>query len=213
MRAYTPNIQAKRDKRTEDIARVAAQLFQEKGYDGVSLLDIAGKMKLGRTTLYEYFRSKHEVLAFHLVREMRIYHRRVTHIFEDAKSFRDTVEEFLDIQLAYGAIHAGFGHLLRALERDASHLAKRTKAQIVELHGEVYDLMTNAIQAAIVRGEIRNVHAGLLMQLLVHATSLPIRGTGGTDRPAQAILDVFWRGIGKRRMRGRATRWGGLPKT
>ncbi len=197
VRTYTPRVQAKRNKRKEDIARVAGELFQQKGYEGVSLLDIAGKMELGRTTIYEYFRSKHEVLAFYLAREMQIYHRRVGDIFEDGESFRKTVEEFIKIQVAYGAIHADFGRLLRALERNASRLARRTRAQIIELHGEVYDLMTMAIRDAISRGEIRHLDVGLLMQLLVNATSLPIRGTNGADEPAQAILDVFWRGIGK----------------
>ncbi len=197
MRRYTPKVQAKRDKRKEDIARTAARLFREKGYDGASLVDIAREMKLGRTTLYEYFRRKHEVLAFHLVREMQLYHRRVRDIFEEGASFRDTLEEFIKIQVVYGAIHADFGHLLRALERNAPGLARRTKTRIVELHGEVYDWMKKAIRAAIARGEIRELQAGLLMQLLVNATSLPLRRTDGTDPPVQAILDVFWKGIGK----------------
>ncbi len=197
MRTYTPKVQAKRDKKKEAIAQVAGRLFQEKGYDGVSLLDIAGKMELGRTTIYEYFRSKHEVLAFHLVREMQIYHRRVTDIFGKGGPFRKTVEEFIKIQLSYGVIHSDFGRLLRALERNSSHLARRTKAQIVELHGEVYEQMTMAIRDAIGRGEIRHLDAGLLMQLLVNATSRPIRTTDCADKPALAILDVFWKGIGR----------------
>ncbi len=197
--AYTPKVGAKREKRKEEIARAAARLFQEKGYEGVSLLDIAGKMKLGRTTLYEYFRSKHEILAFHLVREMQIYHRRVAGVFGKSGSFRDTMGEFIKVQLAYGEIHTAFRHLLRTLECQAPHLAGRTKVQVVGLHGEVYRLMTKAIQDAVKRGEIRDLHSGLVMQLLVNATSFPIRATDGGGRSARAILDLFWRGIGKTR--------------
>ncbi len=196
-RTYSPAVQTKRDKRREKIAQVAARLFQERGYDGVSLLVIADKMKIGRTTLYEYFRSKHEIQAFNIVRDMQIYHRKVADIFETEMRFQDTLEEFIKVQLVYGALHAEFGHQVRSLERHAPRLARRTKEQISGLHGEVYRLMSKAIQGAIDRGEIRNLHPGLVMQLLVNATSFPIRVTDNTSSQARSILDLLWRGIGR----------------
>ncbi len=40
----------------------AGKLISRKGYDNVSLEEIASKMKLKKTTLYYYFKGKHDIL-------------------------------------------------------------------------------------------------------------------------------------------------------
>jgi len=47
----------KRDK----ILKNAARLFAKKGYENVSLVEIAAKLKLNKASLYYYFKSKDEI--------------------------------------------------------------------------------------------------------------------------------------------------------
>ncbi len=47
----------KRDK----ILKNAARLVAKKGYENVSLVEIAAKLKLNKATLYYYFKSKDEI--------------------------------------------------------------------------------------------------------------------------------------------------------
>lgn len=49
------------DKRGQ-IIRVAAEAFQELGYEGTSMLTIAERMRGSKQTLYNYFKSKEELL-------------------------------------------------------------------------------------------------------------------------------------------------------
>lgn len=50
-----------KEKRRNDILNAAEKLFFSKGYENVSLKDIAKEVNLGRSTLYLYFENKEEL--------------------------------------------------------------------------------------------------------------------------------------------------------
>lgn len=52
---------AKHSTSKEEIVKKAAKLFAQKGYFGISMRDIAGKLKLTKAALYYYFPSKEKL--------------------------------------------------------------------------------------------------------------------------------------------------------
>ncbi|MFP4477290.1 MAG: TetR/AcrR family transcriptional regulator [Desulfatibacillaceae bacterium] len=54
--------QAKHTKKLNKALKVAARLFAKKGYEKVSIEEIAWKLNLTKGSLYHYFKSKEEVL-------------------------------------------------------------------------------------------------------------------------------------------------------
>jgi AcrR family transcriptional regulator len=52
----------KRRRAKEAIRRAALDLFRERGFDAVSVTDIARRAEVGRTTFFRYFGDKQEVL-------------------------------------------------------------------------------------------------------------------------------------------------------
>jgi len=52
----------KRRRAKETIRRAALELFNERGFDAVSVTDIAARAEVGRTTFFRYFGDKQEVL-------------------------------------------------------------------------------------------------------------------------------------------------------
>lgn len=52
----------KRRRAKETIRRAALDLFSERGFDSVSVTDIAERAEVGRTTFFRYFGDKQEVL-------------------------------------------------------------------------------------------------------------------------------------------------------
>lgn len=49
--------------RKEQIVQAAAELFQEKGYSAVSMRDIAAKMNIKASSLYNHIKSKQDILT------------------------------------------------------------------------------------------------------------------------------------------------------
>jgi AcrR family transcriptional regulator len=54
-------VQRKRSQRIQQIITTAAELFGERGYDAVSLEDVAERLDVTKGSLYYYFRSKDEL--------------------------------------------------------------------------------------------------------------------------------------------------------
>src|SRR5437899_1724073 len=52
----------KRRRAKQAIRRAALELFSERGFDAVSVTDIAERAEVGRTTFFRYFGDKQEVL-------------------------------------------------------------------------------------------------------------------------------------------------------
>ena len=56
-------VQRKRGRRIQEILRAAAELFGERGYDGVNLEDVAQRLDVTKGSLYYYFASKDELVT------------------------------------------------------------------------------------------------------------------------------------------------------
>jgi AcrR family transcriptional regulator len=61
----------------QEILRVAARLFQQQGYDGTSMNDVAAALKLSKGGLYHHFQSKDEILFDLMNHAMDITQERV----------------------------------------------------------------------------------------------------------------------------------------
>ncbi len=61
----------------QEILRAAARLFQQQGYDGTSMNDVAAALKLSKGGLYHHFQSKDEILFNLMDHAMDITQERV----------------------------------------------------------------------------------------------------------------------------------------
>jgi AcrR family transcriptional regulator len=61
--AQLSRIQRKRGRKTQEILTTAAALFGERGYDAVSLEDVAERLDVTKGSLYYYFPSKDELVT------------------------------------------------------------------------------------------------------------------------------------------------------
>jgi AcrR family transcriptional regulator len=73
----------------QEILRTAARLFQQQGYDGTSMNDVAAALKLSKGGLYHHFQSKDEILFDLMSHAMDITEQRV---IAPAKSIADPEE-------------------------------------------------------------------------------------------------------------------------
>jgi len=62
-RPVSDRVQRKRGRRIQEILTAAAELFGERGYDGVSLEDVAERLDVAKSSLYYYFSSKDELVT------------------------------------------------------------------------------------------------------------------------------------------------------
>jgi TetR/AcrR family transcriptional regulator, cholesterol catabolism regulator len=61
----------------QEILRIAARLFQQRGYDATSMNDVAAALRLSKGGLYHHFQSKDEILYEIMNHAMEITQERV----------------------------------------------------------------------------------------------------------------------------------------
>ena len=104
-RAVVSRVERKRGRRIQEILRTAAELFGERGYDGVNLEDVAERLDVTKGSLYYYFASKDEL---------------VTAAIETlGKEWTERLERLPEAQ------DGSAGHRLRALIREHVDIAVR----------------------------------------------------------------------------------------
>lgn len=64
----------------QEILRTSARLFQQQGYDGTSMNDVAAALKLSKGGLYHHFQSKEEILFELMNHAMDISEERVINV-------------------------------------------------------------------------------------------------------------------------------------
>ncbi len=100
-----------KEQRRRDILNAAEKLFFSKGYDNVSLNEIAKEVQLGRSTLYLYFENKEELFFAIVLRGAQILNKLVLKESEKAKTSYEKLAAFRD---AYYKFSKGYPDYLKA---------------------------------------------------------------------------------------------------
>jgi len=88
-------LRVKTEERRQAIVQAAAKVFQEKGFSGASMSEVAARLGGSKATLYGYFPSKDELFVAVLEDGIR---RDVAEVFdrlEGTKPFKDRLSEFV----------------------------------------------------------------------------------------------------------------------
>nr|WP_319373920.1 TetR/AcrR family transcriptional regulator [uncultured Methanobacterium sp.] len=96
--AITNRRNRQKDKRRNEIINAAETLFFSKGYENVSLDEIARKVDLGRSTLYLYFENKEELFFAIVLRGTVILY---SFIEEETQNVETGVEKLAAFRKAY----------------------------------------------------------------------------------------------------------------
>lgn len=197
----TPNLKDKH----EAILTAAFSLFGHYGYRRTSIDDIAQEAGIAKGTVYLYFKSKEEI--FRALSQQLL--DRVWATAEAAAGAPTSVAERLR-----GVLEAKFGYFFELLHRSA-HVREILDAKnqlcadlFAQADRRYTRLLTNVIEDAIVRGELRLTQVAVepseAAELLIRSTSGI--GTYGTAAPSlsafrrhlDALVRVFVVGLGGR---------------
>lgn len=139
-----------------EILDAAAALFRAQGYGDTSLGDVAAFVGIGRTTLYEYFTDKEDLLAS-LVEDRipQVMDTLVDELPVDA-TIREQLAELMIRGLEYISSDENLGTLLT---RETPRLGPDAQVRIRESHRRLGDEITHLCRSGIAAGEFRPFEA------------------------------------------------------
>ncbi|WP_345679610.1 helix-turn-helix domain-containing protein [Yinghuangia aomiensis] len=181
------------------------RLLGERGYDAMTLADIATTAGLARTAMYNYYPDKESLLIAFTAHETASYLERLDAELDTVSTPIDRLRVFIRIQLDHLATrHIGAGSVAGVLSEDgerrmAEHiapLADRLRAIIragVEqryLAAEDVDLLVPLVTATIAGRSTADLTADRLEHAIDATTSYVLRGLGarvGKDGKARRL--------------------------
>ncbi len=190
-----PLTNEEQERRRHEIFHEVVPILVKKGFQETSMQEIADAACLGKSTLYDYFKTKDEILVY---------------FFED--QWNDVIEEAqkiavqncsADVRLrkimdAYLESLQANKNLFLKLSVESQRLKLESQKQIQDKRHAYQDMIRALIDDGIREGIFRQVNSLLAARLLVGNIGLVLYGsrlTGTPQNMLQDTLDIFFKGI------------------
>lgn len=130
--------------RRQQILDVAADLFAERGFHGVSVADVGAACGISGPALYKHFASKDAMLAEMLVSISRTLLSEGTRRAAGAPDARSAVTTLVDWHLEFALEHRA---LIVVQDRDWASLPEQAREEVRALQREYVDLWAEQVRA------------------------------------------------------------------
>ena len=146
--------------RKEEILKVAATLFKEKGYNAISMRDIAAQMDIKAASLYNHISGKQEILAdivLNVASEFTVgMERVVSQKSSSLKKIENLIELHIDITLNHS-------EALASLNNDWMHLEGENLNAFIRMRDGYENNFRNIIKQGIDANEIKPYHPEVIL--------------------------------------------------
>lgn len=194
-RAVRPKTRA----RTEQILRVAHDVFSERGYEGASITEIAGRAGVAEGTIYKHFASKKDLVTKVLVRYYTALIAELEANIARMSGTANRLRYIIHFQLE-GLIHQS--GISKVFLREIRSQAEYFDSAVLELNRRYTEIAVRVVEEGIAAGEVRPDFPARLARYLVYGTiehigwrAMSGRGNIQPDEVADDLTDLFLRGM------------------
>ena len=199
-----------KDSRKKLILKSARTLFFKKGFNNVTVDEIAKSSELGKGSIYLYFNSKEEIYAQILLNDIEDFNQQVSVLLNKKKIAADLLVEFSSI---YVDFFFNDGELFRILmtymlQPAKMNLTEKLNSQILTANARSIDVIGKILQLGVSSKEFpaninlkqnQNAIWGLLngiISLYIFSGS-PIKRRERINSTIKLALEVFIKGFKK----------------
>ena len=193
----------------ERVREAALELFGEKGYDGASMNELAERVGIAKPSLYNYYRSKEELLLDLVEQGMEIWSVACMAPFERAASFERQLADHLRLTVEFARQRP---HVVAIFHLATTHvqgeLATRVQSMVEEMESAIHIRFDERIRRAVEEGEldvetVEDVH--IFLGIFFHGvlflqTNCPHQ-VGPMNERLEQVWRLLFRGISGREPR------------
>lgn len=146
--------------RKEEIIRVAARLFKEKGYSAVSMRDIAQEMHIKAASLYNHITSKQEILATLVLEVAVAFTESMNTIAAESISPLQKIERVIEVHIDITVNHT---EGIAALHNDWMHLEGKNLLMFIEMRDAYESNFRAILHQGIQEGILQEKHPEVML--------------------------------------------------
>ncbi len=181
----------------QQIRMSASHLFMEKGFNNVSMNEVAEHCGVTKATIYYYYPTKTDLFVSSMVATLAQVNQRICDILDLPGSFKDRLlkitEKYLRIPQA---------HVTGMLEQVQHHLSTSQHQQLTNQENALYETLQEAFDKAAANNEIMCEDSRVTAYIYVAMLQAGQRQYGYDQKlfhnekeAAEYIVHFLWRGI------------------
>jgi AcrR family transcriptional regulator len=182
-------------RRRHEILDVALRLFAERGFNETSMRAIGEAAGAGKSTIYDYFPSKDEILIFFVVDEVRQLTAQATQVIAMDLTCAEKIRRIMRNQLDFTVANRSL-YLRLAFESQRLSLESQQRIQL-QRHS-YQDMVCDLVRQGVQTGEFRPVNPLLAVRgmfALLTAATITSRPTGSPEEMLAEACDLIFKGL------------------
>ena len=150
----------KATSRKEEIIKTASRLFYEKGYQAVSMRDIAADMNIKAASLYNHITGKQEILSSIIMQVAEQFTIGMENVVVKNTSALKKVEEVIELHID---ITVNYSVFLATMNDDWMHLPEVDLALFVKMRNDYEENFRKILKQGIDAGEFKTYHPEVIL--------------------------------------------------
>lgn len=182
-------------QRKREIYQASVDLFSRKGFQETSMREIAAAVGMGKSSLYDYFRSKDEILVFVIEEEAQYLSEKAEEIAGQDLSPEERLRQIMQAHMKHLQTNR---NLMARLSLEAQNLKPESLKRFQELRYRYQNRVASIIEEGIAQGCFRPVSALPAARLLINSLLSVLyttRPVGNAEEMMREAMDIFLYGV------------------
>jgi AcrR family transcriptional regulator len=183
------------NRRRRAILDAVANLIIEKGFHETSMREIGIAAAIGKSTLYDYFPSKDDILIAYVADEIHYLTTRAEEIMALRISAPEKIRRIMHKQLEYMAANKP---MYMRLTIEIQRLGFDSQQRIQEHRHAYQDMLCHLVEEGIRNGEFRPVNPLLAIRgmfAFISSAAFTTRPTGSLEEMMNDAIDIIFKGL------------------
>ena len=188
----TPEQQA---ARREEIVGIALRLIAENGFQKTSMREIAVLANMGKSSLYDFFKTKDEIVVYAVEKEIEETIQKVHGIIADESSPEQCLRK---IMLNHLGVPKQYRTVLMWLNTESDYLEEAYRKRLKTARYAYQDIIKSVIEDGVTSGIFRKTDADLMARLLINSVIAIVytsRPSASPEKMLDETMNIFLHGI------------------
>ena len=183
------------EARREEITGVALRLIAENGFQKTSMREIAVLANMGKSSLYDYFKTKDEIVVYAFEKVIEENIQNIHKIISEESSPEQCLRK---IMLNHLTVPKQYRSVLMWLNAESDYLEEGYRNRLKAARYKYQDSIQTVIENGVAAGVFRRTDAALMTRLLLNSVIAIVytsRPSGSMEKMLDETMNIFLHGI------------------
>lgn len=181
--------------RREEIIAVALRLIEENGFSKTSMREIAVLANMGKSSLYDFFKTKDEIVVYAVEKEIEETIQKVQRIIAEESSPEQCLRK---IMLNHLEVPKQYRTVLMWLNTESDYLEEEYQKRLKTARYAYQDIIKTVIENGVSAGIFRKTDTDLMARLLINSVIAIVytsRPSASPEKMLEETMNIFLHGI------------------